>query len=117
MVDPGQTRSKQSPKHDPCGYFGDAPSASLPVQCFYLFRTRSILSAADAVFLQTEMSDAPTGRKFAKTCDTCKARKVRCSGKLSYRAANRHHDIKEKRLIVAARRSTWPLPEMPRRSL
>ncbi|KAL2280068.1 hypothetical protein FJTKL_13011 [Diaporthe vaccinii] len=26
------------------------------------------------------MSDAPTSRKFPKTCDTCKARKVRCSG-------------------------------------
>ncbi|KAJ0125451.1 hypothetical protein J7T55_006797 [Diaporthe amygdali] len=25
------------------------------------------------------MSDAPTSRKFARTCDTCKSRKVRCS--------------------------------------
>lgn len=116
-MDPGQTRSKQSPKHDRGGYFGDAPSPSLPVEYSHRFRTRSIPSAADAAFLQTEMSDAPPGRKFAKTCDTCKARKVRCSGKLSYRAGNRYYGIKKKRLIVAARRSTGPLPEMPRRPL
>lgn len=67
--------------------------------------------------LLTEMSDAPTNRKFARTCDTCKARKVRCSGKLPYRGAHRHHENKKKWLIVAARRLSWALPELPRRPL
>lgn len=113
-MDLGKTRSKQRPKHHPLWVFWRR-SIRLPTSRVLPSFPNQNYPVGRWCGLSTGMSDAPTSRRLARTCDTCKARKVRCSGKLPYRGTHRHHENKKKQLIVAARRLSWPLLEMPRR--